>query len=374
MIMSWGQVRARRMVRHGLGSAGCDGVVAAARAMCGAHAQIMSAAELSLGIRLPRCQPVRRPRRRCGRTRRWSRRTARAGRCTCCLPRICHCGWPRSRAVPHQVAVPDTMAMTEDQTEAVIKAIGDAVAEAGDRGLTIAELSEQVPARAGSWAGDLVMPAFQQMWPRWRQSLTAAAHRGAVIFGPDRGRLVTYRSPGRPAVRAAAAGGIAGPGLATPRLSPQLRSGSAAGLRPVAGRPRALGRAALRRNLGRARRGRVRRRTAYVVRGDTGMCRRPDGQRTTAPLFRRLRRRQPSARTALSRQGSRAGAQPQRAGRQLPDAADRRRGGRGLAREAHRIHDRDHRGAAARAHYERSGPPWTSRPIGSDSSAKPNPA
>ena len=209
MIMSWGQVRARRMVRHGLGSASCDGVVAAARAMCGAHAQIMAAAELSLGIRCPGVS------RSDVREALWADKTlvkTYGPRGTVhLLPAEDLPLWLAAlAAVPHQVAVPDTMAMTEDQTEAVIKAIGDAVAEAGDRGLTIAELSEQVPTRAGSWAGDLVMPAFQQMWPRWRQSLTAAANRGAVIFGPDRGRLVTYRSPagplsGRPAPAASQA-------------------------------------------------------------------------------------------------------------------------------------------------------------------------
>jgi hypothetical protein len=194
MIMSWPDVRARRMARHGLGSAGCDGVVAAARAICGAHAQIMSAAELSLGIRCPGTS------RSDVRAALWTDQTlvkTYGPRGTVHLLPAEDLPWwlAALSAVPHQVAVPDTMAMSKDQTEAVITAIGDAVADAGDRGLTIAELSEQVPARAGSWAGDLVMPAFQQMWPRWRQSLGAAAHRGAVIFGPDRGRQVTYRSP-----------------------------------------------------------------------------------------------------------------------------------------------------------------------------------
>jgi hypothetical protein len=194
MIMSWPEVRVRRMARHGLGSDGCDGVVAAAQAMCGAHAQIMSAAELSLGIRCPGAS------RSDVRAALWTDQTlvkTYGPRGTVhLLPAEDLPRWLAAlSAIPHQVAVPDTMAMSKDQTEAVIKAIGSAVAEAGEQGLTIAELSEQVPARAGSWAGDLVMPAFQQMWPRWRQSLGAAAHQGAVIFGPDRGRQVTYRSP-----------------------------------------------------------------------------------------------------------------------------------------------------------------------------------
>ena len=52
--VTWPEVNARRLERHGLGDASpyrspAD-VVAA---MCGAHAQVLSAAELSVGIRLP---------------------------------------------------------------------------------------------------------------------------------------------------------------------------------------------------------------------------------------------------------------------------------------------------------------------------------
>ena len=41
------------------------------------------------------------------------------------------------------------------------------------------------------------MPAFQGMWPRWRQALPVAGTRGALCFGPNRGRKVTYTGPGR---------------------------------------------------------------------------------------------------------------------------------------------------------------------------------
>ena len=51
--------------------------------------------------------------------------------------------------------------------------------------------------RVGSWAGDRVMPAFQDNWPRWRQAESVAANRGALCFGPDRGRRTTYTSPRR---------------------------------------------------------------------------------------------------------------------------------------------------------------------------------
>jgi hypothetical protein len=41
------------------------------------------------------------------------------------------------------------------------------------------------------------MEAFQDKWPRWRQVEHLAAYRGAICFGPQRGRKVTYTSPRR---------------------------------------------------------------------------------------------------------------------------------------------------------------------------------
>ena len=75
----------------------------------------------------------------------------------------------------------------------MVAAIGDALARRRD--LTVDELDEAVVARAGGWAGDLVMPAFQTFWPRWRQAASHAAASGGLVFGASRGRKVTYTSP-----------------------------------------------------------------------------------------------------------------------------------------------------------------------------------
>jgi hypothetical protein len=51
--LTWAQVCARRLERHSLKSPAPAGELAAvASAMCGAHAQVSSAAELSLGLRV----------------------------------------------------------------------------------------------------------------------------------------------------------------------------------------------------------------------------------------------------------------------------------------------------------------------------------
>ena len=41
------------------------------------------------------------------------------------------------------------------------------------------------------------MEAFQTKWPRWRQAEHTAANRGALCFGPNRGRQVAYTNPHR---------------------------------------------------------------------------------------------------------------------------------------------------------------------------------
>jgi hypothetical protein len=88
----------------------------------------------------------------------------------------------------------DDVRLTDEQTDQVLAAVADALAVAE---LTIDELTAAIVERAGSWAGDLVMPAFQSMWPRWRQALSLAGARGLLCFGPNRGRNVTYTSPRR---------------------------------------------------------------------------------------------------------------------------------------------------------------------------------
>jgi uncharacterized protein YukE len=193
--LSWAEVCARRLDRHALSAPAQDARPAdIVAAICGAHAQVLSAAELSIGLRLADVT------RAAVRDALWTERT------------LVKTFGPRGTVhlLPTQElpiwtgalsAIPSSpspfqsdVRLTPEQTDAVVEVIAAALADAE---LTIDELNEAVIAGAGSWAGDLVMPAFQGLWPRWRQAMTTAANRGALCFGPNRGRNVTYTSPHR---------------------------------------------------------------------------------------------------------------------------------------------------------------------------------
>ena len=54
MDLAWRDVCGLRLMRHGLTASSTAGTAAgAAAAMCGVHAQVLSAAEVSVGLRLP---------------------------------------------------------------------------------------------------------------------------------------------------------------------------------------------------------------------------------------------------------------------------------------------------------------------------------
>jgi hypothetical protein len=197
MQIGWQEVSARRLARsHLTGPRSTAGAAQVSADLVGVHAQVMSAAELSVGLRAQGCT-------RAGvRAALWSERClvkTRGPRGTVHL--IAADDLPMwtgvlaavpSGASPFQ---PDVR-LTAGQTDQVVAAIADAV-DSAEQELTVDELTEAIVARAGSWAGDLVMPAFQVNWPRWRQAESVATSRGALCFGPSRGPRVTYTSPRR---------------------------------------------------------------------------------------------------------------------------------------------------------------------------------
>ncbi len=177
--------------------------------LCGAHAQILTAAEFSIGRRIA------------GATRADVRRALWEDRTLVktfgprgtvhLLPAVDLPMWTGAlSALPSSVPQhPDGVRFTAGQAAEVIAAIDDALAGARltaegvategltTEGLTVDELTEAIAERAGPWAVERTMDAFQDKWPRWRQLTSTAAHRGVLCFGPDRGRKVTYSHPRR---------------------------------------------------------------------------------------------------------------------------------------------------------------------------------
>jgi hypothetical protein len=155
------------MTRQALTEPASDlGPAGIARVLCGAHAQVLSAAELSIGRRIA------------GATRAdvqralWEDRTlvkTFGPRGTVhLLPAADLPMWTGAlSALPSSVpAHPDPVRFSAEQAEEVIAAIGDALAGTE---LTIDELTEAIVDRTGPWAGEKTMAAFQDFWPRWRQ-------------------------------------------------------------------------------------------------------------------------------------------------------------------------------------------------------------
>lgn len=190
--LTWAQVCARRLDRHGLSTPLVGGPADVAAAVAGTHAQVLSAAETSIALRLPDAT------RETVQSALWKTgdlvKTFGPRGTVHLLPAAELPTWVAAlTAVPTRTPTfPDSVRMTCEQTDQVLAAIEDAVR---DSALTVDELTEAVVAAAGSWAGDPVMDAFQGKWPRWRQALPLAGMRGILCFGPNRGRLTTYMSP-----------------------------------------------------------------------------------------------------------------------------------------------------------------------------------
>jgi hypothetical protein len=190
---TWAQVCARRLARHGLTQPLSGTPADAVAAVAGMHAQVLSAAELGIGLRLSGV--TRADVRHALWTERTLVKTFGQRGTVHLLPSRDLATWTAAlAAVPWQNPMPAAVRMTDEQTDTVLAAIEDALADAE---LTVDELTDAVVAACGSWAGDLVMEAFGGKWPRWRQVTHLAGMRGALCFGPDRGRKVTYTNPRR---------------------------------------------------------------------------------------------------------------------------------------------------------------------------------
>ncbi len=191
--ITWDEASARRYERQLLRAPAPAGtpVAEVVSTLLATHAQVLSAAELSVGLRLDGAtrQDVR--------SALWDDRSlvkTYGPRGTIHLLAAAELPfWSAAlTAVPSGASAPPGVRMTPGQEEQVVAAIGEAL---DGRQLTIDELSEEVVARTGPWAGDLVMEAFQGKWPRWRQVMHRAGQSGALCFAPNRGRKAAYTRP-----------------------------------------------------------------------------------------------------------------------------------------------------------------------------------
>lgn len=183
VTVTWGRASARRLERQFLDRPAERGTPVAdvVGAMLGAHAQVLSAAEVSVGVRAAGVT------RADVRAALWDDRslvkTFGPRGTVHLLPAAELALWCGAlTAIPTgRSPFPPDVRVTEEQAEQIVAAIGDAL---GGVCLTVEELGEAVVARTGSWAGDLVMPAFQDLWPRWRQVLLPHSLKG--MGGPPR--------------------------------------------------------------------------------------------------------------------------------------------------------------------------------------------
>lgn len=187
---SWAEVCARRLERSGLVAPAKQGRPAdIVRAMCGAHAQVFSAAELSVGIRSVSLSQEE-VRQSVGEEHSLVKTYGPRGTVHL-LPAEDLPLWAAALDAVPPAAVQQRF-LTPAQTDEIISAIADSL---GSAELTAAELGDAIVGRTGPWAGELVIPAFNGMWPRWRAALAQAAYRGALCFGKERIRRVTYTKP-----------------------------------------------------------------------------------------------------------------------------------------------------------------------------------
>ena len=201
--LAWSDVNALRLARNGLtdpvpGREPSESAADMAATMLGAHAQVMVAGETSLAMRIA------------GATRAdvqgalWNthslvRTHGPRGTVHLLATRDLPMWTGALSGIPRRAGAPakgkdGRPLLTGEQEAEVVAGIGKALAE--DE-LTVDELTDALADLVGTWAVDPVMDAFQTLWPRWRAATHVAAHAGALCFGHNRGRKVTYTNPHR---------------------------------------------------------------------------------------------------------------------------------------------------------------------------------
>lgn len=188
--LTWDQVWARRLERHSLLSRRpLSDLVSVVGEVCGIHAQVMPAAEISIGIRVDDVT------RSTVQNVLWQDRALVK---TFGLRGTVHI-FPseelplwlaalrvRSSLDPNRF---QNLYLTPEQLADILHAIEDV---SGDRPLLLDELGERIVQQVGSWASQVLSPAWSGTWPLWRKAIAEAAVEGILCYGPPQGNKVTF--------------------------------------------------------------------------------------------------------------------------------------------------------------------------------------
>jgi hypothetical protein len=188
--LTWAQVWTYRLARHYLlAPAPAADLAAVAGAVCGIHAQVMPAAELSLGIRVAGItrQDVR--------AALWEQRTLVK---TVGLRGTIHL-FPAAD-LPLWLAALRTREAEEAkrlarqgldaaQLETIVATLREVL---DGQALTLKQIDPEMERRLGAWATETAGLAWVNGWPRWRMALGPAEVRGVICYGPPQGSEVTF--------------------------------------------------------------------------------------------------------------------------------------------------------------------------------------
>jgi hypothetical protein len=196
MDLEWNAVRRQRLWRHSLlERTPAGGLLDVVRQTCGIHAQLMTAAEVSLGVRV---DVTRRDiRAALWQERRLVKTYGIRGTIHLFAADELPLWMAASRARHASAGQPEArrlaaVGLAPDQVRALVEAMAEAL---DGQTLTLREMGEEVVRRTGSWAAETHNDAWITGWPAWRMALGSAATAGVLCFGPNRGTEVSFVRP-----------------------------------------------------------------------------------------------------------------------------------------------------------------------------------
>jgi Winged helix DNA-binding domain len=196
MDLEWNAVRRHRLWRHSLLERAPAGrLLDVVRQTCGIHAQLMAAAEMSIGVRV---DVTRRDiRAALWQERRLVKTYGIRGTIHLFAADELPLWMAASRARSESAGQVEarrlgSLGLTPDQVRALVEAMGEAL---DGRALTLREMGEEVVRRTGPWAAESRNDAWISGWPVWRMALGSAATAGVLCFGPNRGNEVSFVRP-----------------------------------------------------------------------------------------------------------------------------------------------------------------------------------